>query len=291
MRHAGVAKVLDTRSAQSIASLDRYGHLTPVSEIGRSVGGRSSFRSCSSRSRSRPTASRWPHRHAEDQGHRRGERVALFPRPERAPLTLARRATTATLPERGTAWNDAEVEFARWVGAGVAQLFYDHQRGSEPPPWPLTRAAWRQGRPLPPPDPRPHAGPDLPRTLPGTPATPPDACAAVARQGPSEHRVVLLAIRPAGDSPSAYISAHRPEHQPSTGHPRLAWSALRRERAWRRMSPPVSPGWSGSHASWRPARRTPGPRSRGRPPRTVVDRSVRCSARPDASPEHSGIAG
>lgn len=130
MRHAGVAKVLDARSAQSIASLDRYGHLTPVSEIGRSVGAEivvqvmlESFTLTTDGQSMAPTATlRIKVIDAANESR-------LFPEArEGHPLTLARRATTATLPERGTAWNDAEVEFARWVGAGVAQLFYDHQR-------------------------------------------------------------------------------------------------------------------------------------------------------------------
>lgn len=130
MAHAGLKTVVDARSAQSMASLDRYGNQMPVSEIGRAVNAQvvihvmvESLGLTPDGQTYIPSASLRV-KVIDAENERR-----LFPEDgEGQPVTLTRKITTNTLPERGANWTNAELEFARYTGTAIAQLFYDHER-------------------------------------------------------------------------------------------------------------------------------------------------------------------
>lgn len=130
LEHAGLKTVIDARSAQSVASMDRLGSQLPVSEIGRAVNAEvvvhvlvESFALTTDGQTYTPAAS------LRVKVIDAANEERLFPEErEGKPVALTRRVSTATLPGRGAAWNDAELEFARWTGAAVAQMFYEHER-------------------------------------------------------------------------------------------------------------------------------------------------------------------
>lgn len=128
-----VTTVIDPRAAESIVSLDRLGTPMPLSEIGRAASAEvvlhvlvESFSITSDNQSLAPRAAlRVKVIDATNEAR-------LFPPPSdgRAgyPIALARPLRTTALPSRGTEWNQAELEFAEWVGVAVGQAFHEHER-------------------------------------------------------------------------------------------------------------------------------------------------------------------
>ncbi|MCA9287952.1 MAG: hypothetical protein KDA05_05165 [Phycisphaerales bacterium] len=129
---AGIEAVIDPRAAQSLAALDRFGAETPLSEIASAVGaevvvhvmvdaftltpdGQNYLPSSTFRVKVFDAVS--------------GERVFPSER-EGESVTVTLRQSTRTLPARGADWNNAEADFARYLGTAVAQLFDEHERNS-----------------------------------------------------------------------------------------------------------------------------------------------------------------
>ncbi len=130
MAHGGIKSVIDHRSAQSIASMDRLGNQMPVSEIGRAVGAEivvhvmvESFGLTPDGQVYTPTTSlRIKVIDASDEAR-------LFPdEREGKPVVITRRVSATTLPARGSDWTNAELEFATYTGTAIAQMFYEHER-------------------------------------------------------------------------------------------------------------------------------------------------------------------
>lgn len=129
-----VTSVIDPRSAASMASLDRLGTPMPTSEIGRAVSAEVVVHVLIEGFSLTPDGQTFsPVAQMRLKVIDATAESRLFPPPpgdEGAPLMLARPMTTSALPERGAEWNQAELDFARWAGTGVAQSFYEHERTS-----------------------------------------------------------------------------------------------------------------------------------------------------------------
>ena len=129
---AGIESVIDPRSARSLAALDRFGAETPLSEIASAVGAEvvvhvmiDSFSLTPDGQNYLPSSTF----RVKVFDAATGERV--FPEErEGESVTVTLQQSARTLPDRGADWNNAEIDFARYLGTAVAQLFDEHERNS-----------------------------------------------------------------------------------------------------------------------------------------------------------------